>query len=182
MYHGADLTKSSEIEDLVAQSVESFPVEKWDAIIALNLSSVFHTTRLVLPGMKERKYGRIINISSVHGLVGSKEKSAYVAAKHGVVGFTKVVALETAGLGITCNCINPGWVLTNLVEAQIRAKAEAARIDYETAKKNLLSEKQPSGQFATAGQLGQLAVFLSSEAASQITGICVPMDGGWTAQ
>ncbi|ELR17671.1 3hydroxybutyrate dehydrogenase [Acanthamoeba castellanii str. Neff] len=162
--------------------IEDFPVEKWNQIIEINLNSVFHTMRLTLPAMKERGYGRIINISSVHGLVGSKHKAAYVAAKHGVVGLTKVAALEYAGSGVTINCINPGWVLTDLVRKQIEARAESLGVSYDEASRSLLAEKQPSETFATPSQIGQLAVFLSSDAASQITGISLPVDGGWTAQ
>jgi len=163
-------------------TVEKFPAEQWEDIIAVNLSSLFYTTRTVLPLMKRQNFGRIINISSVHGLVASAAKSAYVAAKHGVMGLTKVVALETAGTGITCNAINPGWVLTPLVEAQIRARAAAANISFEQAKADLVREKQPSQQMATPEQLGAVAAFLCSDAASQMTGIAVPVDGGWTAQ
>jgi len=163
-------------------NVEDFPVEKWDAIIAINLSSTFHTTRLALPAMKAKNWGRIINIASVHGLVGSAQKSAYVAAKHGIVGFTKVVALETAHTGITCNAICPGWVLTPLVQKQVDARATQQNISNDEAKRNLLSEKQPSGEFVTPEQLGELALFLSSDAASQVRGVAWNMDGGWVAQ
>jgi len=162
--------------------VEEFPVEKWNQVIEINLNSVFHTMRLTLPGMKARGYGRIINISSVHGLVGSKHKAAYVASKHAVVGLTKVAALEYAGTGVTVNCINPGWVLTDLVQKQIQARAKDLRISEEEASRSLLAEKQPSMAFATPSEIGQLAVFLSSPAAAQITGISLPVDGGWTAQ
>eukprot|EP00604_Paraphysomonas_vestita_P002107 CAMPEP_0174817854 /NCGR_PEP_ID=MMETSP1107-20130205/416_1 /TAXON_ID=36770 /ORGANISM="Paraphysomonas vestita, Strain GFlagA" /LENGTH=188 /DNA_ID=CAMNT_0016028939 /DNA_START=269 /DNA_END=835 /DNA_ORIENTATION=+ len=162
--------------------IEEFPVEKWDQIIAINLSSVYHTTRLALPQMKQKNWGRIINIASVHGLVASVNKSAYVAAKHGVVGFTKVTALENAQTGITANAICPGWVLTALVEAQIQARATANNQTFEQAKISLLTEKQPSGEFVTTDQLGSLALFLSSDAASEIRGVAWQMDGGWTAQ
>jgi 3-hydroxybutyrate dehydrogenase len=162
--------------------VETFPVERWDAIIALNLSSNFHAVRAVLPQMRQRNWGRIINVASTHGLVASVEKSAYVAAKHGVVGFTKVVALETAKTGITCNAICPGWVLTPLVEKQINERAARENISIAQAKVELLSEKQPSQGFATPEQIGALAVFLCSEAADQIRGVSLPVDGGWTAQ
>ena len=161
--------------------IEDFPVEKWDAIIALNLSAVFHGTAAALPYMKQG-FGRIINIASAHGLVASAFKSAYVAAKHGVVGFTKVTALETAGQGITANAICPGWVRTPLVEKQITALAEKNGVDQEAAARELLSEKQPSLQFVTPEQLGGTAVFLASDAAAQITGTTISVDGGWTAR
>ena len=162
--------------------VENFPVDRWDAVIALNLSSNFHAIRAVIPQMRERNWGRVINIASAHGLVASAEKAAYVAAKHGVVGLTKVVALETATSGITCNAICPGWVLTPLVEKQINERASREKISADQAKVALLSEKQPSHEFATPEQIGALTVFLCSEAASQIRGAALPMDGGWTAQ
>jgi 3-hydroxybutyrate dehydrogenase len=202
-YHGADLSKPEEIEALVAHaeatlgpadvlvnnagiqhvaSIEDFPVERWDAVIAINLTAVFHGTRLVLRGMKERGWGRVINIASAHGLVASVQKSAYVAAKHGVVGLTKVTALETAGTGVTCNAICPGWVLTPLVQKQIDALAAAKGLSADAARAELLGAKQPSGQFVTPDQLGALAVFLCSDAAAQMTGAALPMDGAWTAQ
>lgn len=161
--------------------VEQFPVERWDAIIAINLSSAFHTTRLALPGMRQRGWGRIINLASVHGLVGSAQKAAYVAAKHGLVGLTKVVALETATTAITCNAICPGWVLTPLVQQQID---ERARVDGDTqrARHDLLAEKQPSLDFVTPVQLGALVLFLCSEAGEQVRGAAWNMDGGWAAQ
>ncbi|HCW16850.1 MAG TPA: 3-hydroxybutyrate dehydrogenase, partial [Achromobacter sp.] len=162
--------------------IEDFPAEKWDAILALNLSAVFHGSAAALPHMKKQGFGRIINIASAHGLVASANKSAYVAAKHGVVGFTKVTALETAGQGITANSICPGWVRTPLVEKQITALAEKNGVDQETAARELLSEKQPSLQFVTPEQLGGTAVFLASDAAAQITGTSVSVDGGWTAR
>jgi len=162
--------------------IERFPKERWDAILATNLSAVFHLTAAALPGMRASGYGRILNIASVHGLVGSRDKSAYVAAKHGVVGLTKVVALETAGQGVTCNAICPGWVLTPLVEAQLNERMDRGRLDRHMAEKALLSEKQPSGQFTSAGEIGSLAVFLCSDAAANITGATLPVDGGWTAQ
>lgn len=162
--------------------IEDFPTEKWDAIIALNLSAVFHGTAAALPHMKKQQWGRIINIASAHGLVGSANKSAYVAAKHGVMGFTKVTGLETAGLGITANAICPGWVRTALVEKQISANAARDGVDQETAARALLSEKQPSLQFTTPEQLGGTAVFLCSSAADQITGTSISVDGGWTAR
>jgi 3-hydroxybutyrate dehydrogenase len=202
-YHGADMSKPAEIEAMMkfaaeqfgavdilvnnagiqhVANIEDFPVERWDAIIAINLNSAFHTTRLALPAMKAKNWGRIINIASTHGLVGSAQKSAYVAAKHGIVGFTKVAALETAQTGITCNAICPGWVLTPLVQKQVDARAAQQGISIEEAKKNLLMEKQPSGEFVTPEQLGELAVFLSSDAASQVRGAAWNMDGGWLAQ
>lgn len=162
--------------------IENFPVDRWDAIIALNLSAVFHGTAAALPYMKRQGWGRIINIASAHGLVASPQKSAYVAAKHGVVGLTKVTALENAGNGITANAICPGWVRTPLVERQIEALAEKNGTDIETAAKDLLGEKQPSLQFVTPKQLGAAAVFLSSDAAEQMTGASLSMDGGWTAR
>ncbi|MCZ8407836.1 3-hydroxybutyrate dehydrogenase [Achromobacter sp. SIMBA_011] len=203
LYDGADLSKGEAVRGLVDNAVrqmgridilvnnagiqhtaliEDFPTEKWDAILALNLSAVFHGTAAALPHMKKQGFGRIINIASAHGLVASANKSAYVAAKHGVVGFTKVTALETAGQGITANAICPGWVRTPLVEKQISALAEKNGVDQETAARELLSEKQPSLQFVTPEQLGATAVFLASDAAAQITGTTVSVDGGWTAR
>ncbi len=163
-------------------NIEDFPVEKWDAIIAINLSSAFHTTRLALPGMRAKNWGRIINLASVHGLVASAQKSAYVAAKHGLVGFTKATALETAHTGVTCNAICPGWVLTPLVQKQVDARAEKDGVSNDAAKKLLLAEKQPSGEFVTPEQLGALAVFFCSDAGNQIRGVAWNMDGGWVAQ
>lgn len=162
--------------------IESFPVERWDSVIAINLSSAFHTIRCALPAMRARGWGRIINIASAHGLVASAEKVAYVAAKHGIVGLTKVVALETARTGITCNAICPGWVLTPLVQKQIDARAAAGGQSIEAARVALLSEKQPSHEFVTPEQLGEIAVFLCSPAASQVRGAAWSVDGGWTAQ
>ena len=162
--------------------IEEFPVDRWDAVIAINLSANFHTMRAVIPQMRARNWGRIINIASTHGLVASVEKAAYVAAKHGVVGLTKVAALETAGTNITCNAICPGWVLTPLVEKQIRERASREKISVDQAKAELLSEKQPSHEFATPEQIGALSVFLCSDAAAQIRGAALPVDGGWTAQ
>jgi 3-hydroxybutyrate dehydrogenase len=203
IYHGADMSKPAEIEAMMraaadqlggvdvlvnnagiqhVANIEDFPVEKWDAIIAINLSSAFHTTRLALPQMKKKNWGRIINVASVHGLVGSAQKSAYVAAKHGIVGFTKVTALETAHSGITCNAICPGWVLTPLVQKQVDARAANDKISIEAAKKALLAEKQPSGEFVTPEELGALAVFFCSPAADQVRGVAWNMDGGWVAQ
>ncbi|MET1076729.1 MAG: 3-hydroxybutyrate dehydrogenase [Pseudomonas sp.] len=198
----ADLTQPAEIAALIEQvqqrfgrldilvnnagiqhvaPVEAFPVERWDQIIALNLSAVFHTTRLTLPGMRERGWGRIVNIASVHGLVGSAQKAAYVAAKHGVIGLTKVVALETARSAITCNAICPGWVLTPLVQQQIDQRA-AVDGDQARARMELLGEKQPSLEFVTPEQLGELTLFLCGEAASQVRGAAWNVDGGWLAQ
>jgi 3-hydroxybutyrate dehydrogenase len=202
-YHGADMSKPPEIEAMMqatekrfgaidilvnnagiqhVANIEEFPVDRWDAIIAINLSSAFHTTRMAMPGMKQRNWGRIINLASVHGLVGSAQKSAYVAAKHGIVGLTKVTALETAQTGVTCNAICPGWVLTPLVQKQVDARAEKDQVNNEEAKKRLLSEKQPSGEFVTPEQLAALAVFFCSPAATQIRGVAWNMDGGWAAQ
>ncbi len=202
-YNRADMTRPAEIAALVADTVarlgsldilvncagiqhtapvEAFPIEKWDAVLAINLSSSFHTIHDALPHMKAKGWGRIINIASVHGLVASVNKAAYVSAKHGLMGLTKVVALETAGLGITCNAICPGWTRTELIEPQIAARAQALGVDLEEGGRNLLSEKQPSKQFVSVEQLGQLAVFLCSETAAQITGVPIPIDGGWTAQ
>jgi 3-hydroxybutyrate dehydrogenase len=162
--------------------VHEFPVEKWDAIIAINLTAAFHAIRAALPGMLERNWGRVINVASAHGLVASAQKSAYVAAKHGIVGLTKVVALETATTGVTCNAICPGWVLTPLVQKQIDDRATKEGIPVERAKLELLAEKQPSHEFVTPEQLGGLAVFLCSPAADQLRGQALAMDGAWTAQ
>jgi 3-hydroxybutyrate dehydrogenase len=162
--------------------IEEFPVERWDAIIAINLSQSFHTIRAALPGMYEKGWGRIVNIASVHGRVASVNKAAYVAAKHGLVGLTKVVALEAAGRGVTCNAICPGWVLTPLIQAQVDIRAAEKGLTEEEAKADLLAEKQPSKQFATTEQLGGLAAFICSPAADQITGQELGIDGGWTAQ
>ena len=202
-YHGADMSKPSEIAGMMAfaakefgqvdvlvnnagiqhvAKIEDFPIEKWDAVIAINLSSAFHATRLALPEMKKANWGRIINIASAHGLVGSPEKSAYVAAKHGIVGLTKVTALENATTGVTCNAICPGWVLTPLVQKQIDAKAAAQGISVDAASKQLLSEKEPSLQFTTPEELGELAVFFCSPAGNNVRGVAWNMDGGWVAQ
>ncbi|TCO80566.1 3-hydroxybutyrate dehydrogenase [Plasticicumulans lactativorans] len=162
--------------------VHEFPVERWDAILALNLSAAFHAIRRALPGMLERGHGRIVNIASVHGLVGSVHKAAYVAAKHGLVGLGKVVALETAGSGVTCNTVCPGWVLTPLVEKQIAERAAMEGIPYAQASGELLEEKQPSKQFVTPEQLGELVAFLASPAAAQLTGQAIAVDGAWTAR
>jgi 3-hydroxybutyrate dehydrogenase len=162
--------------------IETFPPEKWDAIIAINLSAAFHATRAVVPDMKNRRYGRIINIASAHALVASPFKVAYVAAKHGIAGLTKTVALEVAEYGITVNAIAPGYVLTPLVEAQIPATAKARGISIEEVKRDVLLAAQPTKQFVTVEQLGALALFLCTEEAASITGTILPVDGGWTAQ
>jgi 3-hydroxybutyrate dehydrogenase len=161
--------------------LQDFPPEKWEAILAINLSSAFHTTRLALPPMLQNKWGRIINIASAHGLVASPFKAAYVAAKHGIVGLTKVTALETAEHGITCNAICPGYVYTPLVEAQIEAQAKAHGIARNQVIRDVLLAQQPNKRFATVEELGALAVFLASAAAASITGVALPVDGGWTA-
>jgi 3-hydroxybutyrate dehydrogenase len=202
-FHGADMSKPADIAAMMAYAeadfggvdilvnnagiqhvanVEDFPIEKWDAVIAINLSSAFHTTRLALPGMKARNWGRVVNLASVHGLVGSAGKSAYVAAKHGVVGLTKVTALENATTGVTCNAICPGWVLTPLVQKQIDDKAAREGITVAQAQVHLLGEKQPSLQFVTPEQLGDLTVFMCSPAGDNIRGVAWNMDGGWVAQ
>jgi 3-hydroxybutyrate dehydrogenase len=162
--------------------VEAFPPERWDAILAINLSSAFHATRLALPAMQAAGWGRIINVASVHGLVASVEKAAYVAAKHGVVGLTKVTALENATTGVTCNAICPGWVLTPLVQKQVDARAAALGVSNDEATRRLLGEKEPSLQFTTPQELGALAVFFCSAAAANVRGVAWNMDGGWTAQ
>lgn len=161
---------------------EVFPPSRWDAVIALNLTAAFHSCQAILPQLYERNWGRIINIASAHGLVASKEKSAYVASKHGLLGLTKVIALESAETGVTCNAICPGWVLTPMVQAQIEARAEKNSTSFEIEKKALLEEKQPSGEFVTTKQLGDLAVFLCSDAADQMRGQALSVDGGWTIQ
>ena len=202
-YHGADMSKPSEIEDMMAYAaaqfgqvdilvnnagiqhvakVEDFPVEKWDAIIAINLTSAFHTTRLAVPAMKAANWGRIINVASAHGLVASAQKSAYVTSKHGIVGFTKSIALETAQTGVTSNAICPGWVLTPLVQKQIDDRAAREGITVDQAKHDLLSEKEPSLQFTTPEELGALAVFFCSPAGNNVRGVAWNMDGGWVAQ
>ncbi|MCD6667181.1 MAG: 3-hydroxybutyrate dehydrogenase [Hydrogenophaga sp.] len=202
-YHGADMSKPSDIEDMMkfaadrfgrvdilvnnagiqhVARIEDFPVERWDAVLAINLTSAFHTTRLALPAMRAANWGRIINVASVHGLVASAEKSAYVAAKHGIVGLTKVTALENATTGVTCNAICPGWVLTPLVQKQVDAKAAALGLSNEEATKLLLGEKEPSMQFTTPDELGELAVFFCSPAGNNVRGVAWNMDGGWAAQ
>lgn len=202
-YSAADMSKPDDVAAMVAQAekefgavdilvnnagiqhtspVEAFPTDKWDAIIAINLSAAFHATKAALPGMRQRGWGRIINIASAHGLVASANKVAYVAAKHGVIGMTKVVALEAARAGITCNAICPGWVHTPLVQKQIEAKAAEKGCSVEQATADLLGEKEPSLRFTTPEQLGGLALFLCSEAAANMTGTALSHDGGWTAQ
>lgn len=161
--------------------VEDFPVAKWDAIMAINLSSAFHTIRAAVPGMKEKGWGRIINIASAHGLTASPYKSAYVSAKHGLVGLTKTIALELAELGGTCNAICPGYVLTPLVEGQIPDQMKAHNMSRDDVIKNVMLERQPTKEFVTVEQMGAFAVFLASDAGSQITGAALPADGGWTA-
>ncbi|MDB5751990.1 MAG: bdhA [Ramlibacter sp.] len=202
-YHGADMSKPAEIADMMkfaadrfgqvdvlvnnagiqhVAAIEDFDPARWDAVIAINLTSAFHTTRLAIPAMRKANWGRIVNIASAHGLVASPEKSAYVAAKHGIIGLTKTVALETATTGITCNAICPGWVLTPLVQKQIEARAQAGGIDIEQAKRELLGEKQPSLQFVTPQELGELAVFMCSAAANNVRGVAWNVDGGWVAR
>ncbi|MFN3293507.1 MAG: 3-hydroxybutyrate dehydrogenase [Gemmobacter sp.] len=161
--------------------IEEFPTERWDAIIAINLSSAFHTTAAALPGMRARGWGRVVNIASAHGLTASPFKSAYVAAKHGVVGLSKTVALECAGQGITCNAICPGYVLTPLVEAQIPGQMQVHNMGRDEVVKKVMLARQPSGEFATVEQVGGTVVFLCSDAAAQITGTTISVDGGWTA-
>jgi 3-hydroxybutyrate dehydrogenase len=202
-YHPADMKRPEEIRAMVAAAekafggvdilvnnagiqhvarVENFPEEKWDEVLAINLSAAFHACKAALPFMQKNKFGRIVNIASAHGLVASKEKSAYIAAKHGMIGLTKVIALENATQGITCNAICPGWVLTPLVQKQIDAKAAAQGISVAEASKALLAEKQPAMDFVTTEQIGEMVAYLCSDAARLITGTALPMDGGWTAQ
>ena len=202
-YHGADMSRPDEIGAMMQYAtqqfggvdilvnnagiqhvarIEYFPPERWDAVIAINLSSAFHTTRLALPAMQAAGWGRNINVASVHGLVASAEKAAYVAAKHGLVGLTKVTALENATGGVTCNAICPGWVLTPLVQKQVDAKAATLGISQDEATRQLLSEKEPSLQFTTPEELGALAVFFCSAAANNVRGVAWNMDGGWAAQ
>ena len=203
VYSNADMTQPAQIATMIEQAnqafghidilvnnagiqhvapIEDFPLAKWDAIIAINLSSAFHTTRLLFEGMKTRGWGRVINIASAHGLVASPFKSAYVAAKHGILGLTKTIALEGAEHGVTVNAICPGYVLTPLVEKQIPDTAKARGISEEAVKQDVLLAAQPTKQFVTTQQLGALAVFLCSDAAASITGASLPVDGGWTAQ
>ncbi|HQT47015.1 MAG: 3-hydroxybutyrate dehydrogenase [Acidocella sp. 20-63-7] len=202
-YDGADLSKPDQVAAIVAKTqgelgsldilvnnagiqfvapVESFPEAKWEAIIAINLSAVFYGMKAAIPGMKAKKWGRIINIASAHGLVASEQKVAYVAAKHGVLGATKVAALELANAGVTVNAICPGWVLTPLVQKQIEDRAKANGTDVATEKKALLQEKQPMLEFTTPEHIGAMVVFLASDAAQTITGVPLSIDGGWTAQ
>lgn len=202
-YSPADMSKPRDIDEMVSMcermlgsadilinnagiqftsSIDEFPADKWDAIIAINLSAPFHATKAVLPGMKKRGFGRIVNIASVHGLVASVNKSAYVAAKHGIVGLTKVTALENAQANITCNAICPGWVHTPLVQKQIDDKAAAENISPEEATNRMLGEKQPNRRFISAAQIGAMIVFLCDEHGSSMTGEIITMDGGWTAQ
>jgi 3-hydroxybutyrate dehydrogenase len=202
VYSAADMTKPDDIAQMVDLALETFgrldivvnnagiqhvspidqfPVEKWDAVLAINLSSAFHTTRLALPVMRRQAWGRIINIASAHALVGSPFKSAYVAAKHGIVGLTKVVALEVAQENITCNAICPGYVWTPLVEAQIDAQAQSHGISREQVVRDVLLAQQPNKRFATVEEIGALAAFLAGDAAASITGAALPVDGGWTA-
>lgn len=162
--------------------IEQFQTEKWDEILAVNLSAAFHLTAAALPTMRDRGWGRIINVASVHGLVASKYKAAYVAAKHGLIGLTKVVALEAAGQGVTCNAICPGWVLTSMVQGQVAEKMESEGIVRFEAEQRILCERQPSGQFVKSEHIGSLVVFLCSESAANVTGASLPIDGGWTAQ
>jgi 3-hydroxybutyrate dehydrogenase len=203
VHDGADMSQPAQIEAMVRRceaelgscdilvnnagiqhvaAIPDFPAERWDAIIAINLSSAFHALRAALPGMQRRNWGRVINVASVHGLVASVNKSAYVAAKHGIIGLTKVAALENATTGITVNAICPGWVLTPLVQTQVDARAAADGVDIEEAKRRLLAEKQPSLQFTTPAQLAALAVFLCSPGADNIRGAAINVDGGWAAQ
>ena len=203
IHHPADMAKPGEIRDLVAAAVRGFgavdilvnnagiqhvakvvdfPEERWDAVIAINLSAAFHAAKAALPHMAARRWGRIVNIASAHGLVASGEKAAYVAAKHGLVGLTKVIAIETANQGITCNAICPGWVLTPLVQQQIEARAKAQGVPVETAREDLVREKQPMLDYTTPEKIGALAVFLCGDAASTITGAALSIDGGWVAQ
>ena len=203
MFNGADLSRGAGCEQLVEDAqkrlggidilvnnagiqfvspIEDFPPERWDAVLAINLSAAFHTIRVALPGIRKRGWGRLINIASTHGLVASVNKVAYVTAKHGIVGLTKVVALETAKSAITCNAICPGWVKTPLVEKQIEARAKKENISIQQAEHDLLAEKQPSERFTTVEQIGALAVFLCSDGAANITGAAITLDGGWTAQ
>jgi 3-hydroxybutyrate dehydrogenase len=203
LYNAADMTKPEEIEDLIqtaedrfgsvdilvnnagiqhTASIGEFPVDRWNAVIAINLSAAFHAMRAALPGMQKRGWGRIINMASAHGLVASVNKSAYVAAKHGIVGLTKVAALENSRTGVTCNAICPGWVKTPLVIAQIEARATANGTGIDEETQALLLEKQPSGKFTTVEQIAATAVFLCGDAASNMTGTTITLDGGWTAQ
>jgi len=197
-YIAADMSKAADCRRLIADAgtcdilvnnagiqfvapIDEFPTEKWDAIIAINLTSAFHTTAAALPAMRENGWGRVVNIASAHGLTASPFKSAYVAAKHGIVGFTKVTALELAGKGVTCNAVCPGYVLTPLVEAQIPDTMKEYGMDRETVIRDVMLARQPSKEFATVEQLGGTVNFLCSDAAAQITGTTISVDGGWTA-
>ncbi|MFZ1471086.1 MAG: 3-hydroxybutyrate dehydrogenase [Paracoccaceae bacterium] len=197
-YVAADMSKGADCRALIEQAggcdilvnnagiqfvapVDEFPAEKWDAILAINLSSAFHTTAAALPGMRARGWGRVVNIASAHGLTASPYKSAYVAAKHGVVGLSKTVALETAGQGITCNAVCPGYVLTPLVEAQIPDQMKVHNMDRDTVIREVMLQRQPSRQFATTEQIGGTVVYLCSPYADQVTGTTISVDGGWTA-
>lgn len=197
-YVRADMAKGEDCRRLIAEAggcdilvnnagvqhvapIEDFPPERWEAILAINLSSAFHTTAAALPGMRAKGFGRIINVASAHGLTASPFKSAYIAAKHGLVGLTKTVALECAGQGVTCNAICPGYVLTPLVEAQIPDQMKAHGMDRDTVIREVMLARQPSRQFATVEQMGGVAAFLCSDAAAQITGTTISVDGGWTA-
>ena len=197
-YIKADMSDPAECRSLISQAgacdilvnnagiqhvapIDEFPIEKWDAIIAINLSSAFHTTAAALPMMRAKGWGRVVNIASAHGLTASPFKSAYIAAKHGVVGLSKTTALETAGQGITCNAICPGYVLTPLVEAQIPDQMKAHNMDRDTVVREVMLQRQPSREFATVEQIGGTTVFLCSDAAAQITGTTISVDGGWTA-
>ena len=203
IYHGADMTKPAEIAAMVQEAekafgrvdilvnnagiqhvapVDEFPIEKWDAILAINLSSAFHATRAALPGMKRAKWGRIINIASAHGLVASPYKSAYVAAKHGVVGFTKTVALEVAELGVTSNAICPGFVMTPIVDKQIDDQARVHGIPRENVIRDVILAPQPTKKFVPVEDVASLALYLASNAAAQINGASLSIDGGWTAR
>jgi 3-hydroxybutyrate dehydrogenase len=202
-FNGADMTRPGEIADLVAATerefgavdilvnnagiqhvspIEDFPVDRWDAIIAINLSSAFHTIRAAVPGMKQRGWGRIINIASAHGLVASPFKAAYVAAKHGMLGLTKTVALEVAEHGITVNAVCPGYVLTPLVEAQIPATARARGVTEEEVRRDVILAAQPTRRFVGVEEIAELCLFLARDPAASITGAALPVDGGWTAQ
>ncbi len=197
-YIAADMSKGADCRALIEKAggcdilvnnagiqfvapIDEFPTEKWDQIIAINLTSAFHTTAAALPGMRAKGWGRVVNIASAHGLTASPYKSAYIAAKHGVVGLSKTVALETAGQGITCNAICPGYVLTPLVEAQIPDQMKAHKMDRETVIREVMLLRQPSRQFATVEQIGGTTVYLCSPAADQVTGTTISVDGGWTA-
>jgi 3-hydroxybutyrate dehydrogenase len=203
LYDGADLSVAEQVADMVRRTesefgrldvlvnnggvqhiapVESFPLDRWRAIMDINLTAVFVATSTALPGMRARDFGRIVNVASVHGLVASVNKSAYVAAKHGLIGFTKAVALETAQSNITVNAVCPGWVRTDLIQKQIELRAGQTNVSVEAAARDLLREKQPSLQFVGVDQLADVIIFLASDAASQIRGVALPVDGAWTAQ